>query len=213
MSVACFLSFNIRNEIKALNHVHIQRQVVRHGILWSFIPPRAPHMGGCWERLVRSVMTTLRNVMQSHFPKDKEFLTFLTRVEFITNARPLNQRVCWPCGPWTLTPNHFLREGFKIRIKGNLCKSQVASIRTLLGSFWKRWIHEYLPCLTKRCKWYAKVEPHKIGNLVIIDDKDCPSNNWPLGKIKETYPVRDGQIRVVNVETLHEVYTEDLWQK
>lgn len=128
---AVFLSFNNRNEIKALNYVHIQRRVVRHGILWSFIPQRAPNMGGSWKR---SVMTTLRNVMQSHFPKDKEFLILLTRVEFITNARPINQRVCWPC---TLTPDHFLQEGFKISIKDNLCKSQVACIRTLLDSFWK----------------------------------------------------------------------------
>lgn len=49
--------------------------------------------------------------------------------------------------------------------------------------------------------------------MFIIDDKSCPGNTWPLGKIKETYPVRDGQIRVVDVETLHEAYTEDLWQK
>lgn len=143
----------------------------------------------------------------SHFPKDKAFLNLpYTRVEFITNARPLNLRVCWP---WILTPNHFLRDGFKISIKDNLCKSQVACIRTLLDIFWKRWIHEYLTCLTKGCKWYAKVKPPKIGDLVIIDDKHCPSNTWPLGKIKETYPVWDRQIRVVDVETLHEAYTED----
>lgn len=132
---------------------------------------------------------------------------------YLTNARPLNQRVCWPCGPWTLTPNHFLREGFKISIKDNLCKSQVARMRALLDSFWKRWIHEYLPCLTKRCKWCAKVKPPKIGDLFTIDDKNCPGNTWPLCKIKETYLVRDGQIRVVDVETLHEAYIEDLWQK
>lgn len=42
---------------------------------WSFIPPAAPHMGGCWERLVRSVKQTLAQITLTRNPSDEILLT------------------------------------------------------------------------------------------------------------------------------------------
>jgi hypothetical protein len=32
-------------------------------------------------------------------------------------------------------------------------------------------------------------------------DGDGPRNNWPLGRIIQTYPGKDGQVRVADVKT------------
>lgn len=36
-----------------------------HGVEWNFFPPIAPHMGGCWERLLRSVKTILLKTLKT----------------------------------------------------------------------------------------------------------------------------------------------------
>jgi len=192
----------LRNAIKSLNNVQIQRTVVKDGIKWNFIPPRAPHMGGCWERLIRSVKTALKSVMKNQYPKDEELQTFLIRVEFIVNSRPLTNVSIDPLDPEPITSNHFLREAFKIKLdEDSLCKKQLARVRTLLDSFWKRWVHEYLPCLSRRCKWHKRLEPPHIDDLAIIVDENNPRHTWPLGRISAIYPGPDGQVRIVDVET------------
>ncbi|XP_054272891.1 uncharacterized protein LOC128993157 [Macrosteles quadrilineatus] len=192
----------LRNATKCLNNVHIQRVISRQGIKWNFIPPRAPHMGGCWERLIRSVKTALKFVMRSQYPKDEELQTFLVRIEFIINSRPLTNVPIDPLDPVPLTPNHFLRDAFKIDInEDKLCRRQLTRVKTLLDNFWKRWIHEYLPCLTRRCKWHKRTVPPEVDDLAIIVDEDNARNTWPLGRISALYPGRDGQVRVVDITT------------
>jgi len=201
----------LKNAVMALNHVHIQRTTSNQGIKWNFNPPKAPHMGGCWERLIKSVKTALRSVMRSQYPKDEELQTFLVRVEFIINSRPLTHVSVDPIDLQPITPNHFLREAFKIHIEEDqLCKKQLARIKTLLDCFWKRWVHEYIPCLTRRCKWHKRTEPPKIDDLAIMVDENNARNTWPLGRISATYPGKDGQVRVVEITTPYGIFRRPL---
>ncbi|XP_054259333.1 uncharacterized protein LOC128984074 [Macrosteles quadrilineatus] len=201
----------LRNAVKSLKHEKIQKDVVNYGIKWNFICPRAPHMGGCWERLVRSVKTALRSVMRCQYPKDEELQTFMVRVEFIINSRPLTHVSLDPNDPEPITPNHFLREAYKINLnEDQLCKRQLARVKLLLDGFWKRWVHEYLPCLSRRCKWHKKLDPPKIDDLAIIIEENCPRNTWPLGRISAVYPGHDGQVRIVDITTSKGTYRRPL---
>lgn len=137
----------------AKTNAQMQRSVARNGIKWNFIPPKSPHMGDCRERLIRFVKTVLKSVMRSQYPKDEELQTFLVRVEFIFNSRPLTDVSIDPQDPDPITPNHFPRKAFEIDINEIvLCKQQLTRVRSLLDSFLKRGIKEYLPCLFRRCK-------------------------------------------------------------
>ncbi|XP_054283984.1 uncharacterized protein LOC129000922 [Macrosteles quadrilineatus] len=201
----------LRNAVKSLKHEKIQKDVVNYRIKWNFICPRAPHMGGCWERLVRSVKTALRSVMRCQYPKDEELQTFMVRVEFIINSRPLTHVSLDPNDPEPITPNHFLREAYKINLnEDQLCKRQLACVKSLLDGFWKRWVHEYLPCLSRRCKWHKKLDPPKIDDLAIIIEENCPRNTWPLGRISAVYPGHDGQERIVDITTSKGTYRRPL---
>ncbi len=44
------------------------------------------------------------------------------------------------------------------------------SAEAISNQFWHRWVHEYLPTLTRRTKWFKSVTPLKIGDVVITVD-------------------------------------------
>ncbi|UYV79846.1 hypothetical protein LAZ67_18000906 [Cordylochernes scorpioides] len=76
------------------------------GIKWNFIPPSAPHMGGSWERSVKSVKTAMLVILRYRCPKDEELLTLI--LEVVVNIRPLTDVPLDPAAPGAITPMHFL---------------------------------------------------------------------------------------------------------
>ncbi|XP_058444670.1 uncharacterized protein LOC131426176 [Malaya genurostris] len=57
---------------------------------WNFNPPAAPHMGGVWERLVRSVKVAMEGLLDARRKPDDESLeTILLETEAMINTRPL----------------------------------------------------------------------------------------------------------------------------
>ncbi|XP_058816325.1 uncharacterized protein LOC131679602 [Topomyia yanbarensis] len=76
---------------------------------WTFNPPMAPHTGGVWERLVRSVKDVLKALDDSKRLTDEILQTAITEAEDIINSRPLTYVAQQSAEPDALTPNHFLR--------------------------------------------------------------------------------------------------------
>lgn len=77
----------LRDEFK-----NIDQQTVSStfdGIKWRFNPPGAPHMGGIWERLIRSIKTVLLAMSPSMQFNDESLRSALWEIEFIINSRPL----------------------------------------------------------------------------------------------------------------------------
>ncbi|KRY00934.1 hypothetical protein T4E_9771 [Trichinella pseudospiralis] len=68
---------------------NIARELTSHRIQWNFITERAPWMGGYWERLIRSMKTSLKKVLQNSM-LDKEKLrtviSCLTPYHFLTGT-------------------------------------------------------------------------------------------------------------------------------
>ncbi|UYV68062.1 hypothetical protein LAZ67_5002944 [Cordylochernes scorpioides] len=60
---------------------------------WKFNPPAAPHFGGAWERLIKSVKKCLHATFNEVNPKDTTLLTALKSAENIINSRPLTMLV------------------------------------------------------------------------------------------------------------------------
>ncbi|GBP17519.1 hypothetical protein EVAR_74113_1 [Eumeta japonica] len=67
--------------------------------------------------------------------------------------------------------------------------------------FRKRWLKEYVPIISRRIKWFAKVPPISIGAIVIVADENLPKRCWPKGKVIDTVVAKDGQVRRVTVKT------------
>ncbi|XP_055910431.1 uncharacterized protein LOC129944792 [Eupeodes corollae] len=181
---------------------------------WTFIPPSSPHMGGSWERMVRATKTVLKQVMPTRNPSDELLHSMMIEVERIINCHPLTYVPVETENDEALTPNHFLlgsSDGSKVDSipteEGILLRKNWMKVQQYANIFWKRWINEYLPTLTRRTKWHAPTKPIEKGDIVIVVDDSNPRNLWPKGRILDTVISKNsGQVRQVTVQTNSGIY-------
>jgi hypothetical protein len=184
-------------------------------IKWTFNPPKAPHMGGAWERLVRSVKEVMFGLLKDHVLTDSQLLTLLTEAEAVVNSRPLTYFSESPCDLGALTPNHILlgrhRNWASIKDTSELdicSRKKYKQMQALAANFWTRWKSEYLPTLTTRPKgWRENVPNFQEGDLVLVHDDDTKRGLWPLARIIKVMSGSDGVVRVAEVRTKKGVYT------
>ncbi|XP_062555623.1 uncharacterized protein LOC134220551 [Armigeres subalbatus] len=175
---------------------------------WVFNPPAAPHMGGVWERLVRSVKTALSAMYTTRTPSDETLVTLMAEAESVVNSRPLTFIPLEQEQQEALTPNHFLllSSNGVVQTPRTLvdsreaCRNQWNLCRVMVDQFWRRWIHEYLPEITRRTKWFEEVPPVQTGDLVIIVEENV-RNGWIRGRVAEVVEGADGRIRQAVVQT------------
>lgn len=197
-----------------LDNESIMSEFVDSGTSWSFNPPSAPHMGGSWERLIRSVKCSLKALNLPRRPSDEVLHNALLEIENTINSRPLTHVPIEDNAAPALTPNHILL-GSSNGVKPlTILNDSATNVRQcwrfsqiIANQFWKRWISEYLPDITKRTKWYnSNTLPIEIGDVVVIVDPKLPRNCWPKGRVIATRPGRDGEVRSATVRTAAGVY-------
>ena len=203
----------LKEAIQLLDRQKIERYATSQKILWSFNPPGAPHMGGAWERLVRSSKEVLSTIMKDHVLTDAQLYTLLTEVENILNRRPLTHISDDVDDFGVLTPNHIL-----LGLHRNwdyaceVDEHEVASrrkfrqVQAIANQFWTIWRREYLPQLTKRGRWREHIANVKVGELVVLVDDDLKRGKWPLGRITKVFPSADNVVRTVELKTKDGVY-------
>lgn len=175
---------------------------------WQFNPPSAPHMGGCWERMVRSFKTALGALPTVRLLDEEAFATVLVEAESMINSRPLTFIPQETAAHESLTPNHFLllsstgvRQPIKTPVDDKAAiRNSWNMIQNTLDEFWRRWVEEYLPTLTRRTKWFEDVQPIREGALVVVVDGNV-RNRWQRGRVVRTYPGKDGTVRRADVQT------------
>ncbi|KRZ08844.1 hypothetical protein T11_16808 [Trichinella zimbabwensis] len=139
----------------------------------------APWMGGYWERLIRSMKTSLKKVLQNSMLDEKELRTVISEVEARMNSRPLTYLTDNPNNPEVLTPYHFLTGTHYVDIP-EVTKDE--DEWRLIAQWWKRWKAEYVTNLNIRQKWYNSGNAPNIGDIVLL------------------YPEQDGIVRTMKVQ-------------
>lgn len=197
----------LKKAVEDMNKKAVAENMSQRQIDWKFIPPSAPHMGGSWERLIRSVKTTFSFIFNNQKLKDELLLTLFSEAEYIVNSRPLTYVSSDSNDPEALTPNHFIMRAPPSEANcfhsadNSYYRKQWQKCQQMSNSFWKRWVKEYLPTLSRRTKWTDETDPIKENEIVVIVEDNLPRNRWKLGKIVAAIPGRDGRIRVVDVQT------------
>ncbi|XP_045499410.1 uncharacterized protein LOC123697036 [Colias croceus] len=183
----------------------LQEEALRHRMEWRYIPPGAPHQGGAWERLVRSVKTALGATLREKAPPEEVLWTLLTEAEFAVNARPLTHVSVSPDDPEALTPNHFLLGSSTGLPTTGPCdeadRRTWRASQALADHFWRRWIKEYLPTLVPRGEARKDTRRLEEGDVVIIVDHVLPRNTWPMGVVVRVHAGPDDAVRVAEVKT------------
>lgn len=176
---------------------------------WKFIPPASPHMGGTWERMIRSAKSILFDILPRNILREEVLRAALADVENILNMRPLTYVPLETTESEALTPNHFLLgTSSGVREKGDLddCGTSLSRNFRIAGqvadSFWRRWVRECLPCLTRRTKWHeTSDQPISVGDVVIIVDENSKRNTWTKARVIDVVQAKDGKIRSAVVKT------------
>lgn len=204
----------LKRSVQELDENDLTNEAENHGTKWTFIPPASPHWGGAWERLIRSVKTSLRVVLKERSPRDEVLSTLLAEIENIVNSRPLTHVSVEPGSVETLTLKHFLLgtsldspQIGKFDDSDLYLRKQWRISQRLADMFWNRWVKEVLPDLLPRKKWNQEQRPLHVGDLVYLIDPNGPRNKWPKGLIQEVCPGKDKRVRMVKVKTMNGVLT------
>ena len=70
----------------------------------------------------------------------------------------------------------------------------------MIRHFWQRWLREWVPSLSPRQKWYSVEKDLKVGDVVLLVLPDSPRGHWPLGRVIEVYPGKDGHVRSAKLQ-------------
>ena len=204
----------LKEFINKLDKTAIKNFATSLRIQWHFNPPSAPHMGGAWERLVRSSKEVMYGLVKDHVLTDPQLITLLTEVEHILNSRPLTHLSENADDSVALTPNHILLGRHQnwdsisdISEADITSRKKWKQVQALQSAFWARWVKEYLPTLTKRPCWRDRKPNFTVGELVLLQDDDTKRGKWPLGRITKVMPGADNVVRVVELKTKNGIYT------
>ena len=176
--------------VKALDESKLPDFALSKNIGWFFNSPDAPHMGGVWKILVRSVMTVLYTVLKEQAPRKEVLIALLVEVEHSVNSRPLTHVSLDIRDEKALIPNHFLiGTSSGIINLGNYNDSDVC-----LRKKWK--LEQYFAHKFWR-KWNEKGEPIKIGDIIlIVNHAHCTPTACRRSEIRLSC-----QMRIISVKT------------
>ena len=199
----------LRDLVSKLDQTDIQQRTnhLFNKVRWHFNPPLAPHFGRAHEAMIKSAKHAIYAVLGNGDIRDEELITAFTAVEGLLNSRPLTYQSSDPKDVLPLTPNHFLHG----KVGGEVAPESVdytnfilrhrwRRVQQLVAQVWSRWLKEYLPTLNRRPKWTKVVKDMKKGDVVLALESNLSRGRWPLGRIVEIYPGRDGHTRVAKVQ-------------
>lgn len=197
---------------RAMQEEDFTSHLAKNRVTWKFIVPSAPWWGGWWERLVRTVKTTLRKVLGRACLTSEELSTVLTEVEGIVNSRPLTMDSTDATEPRPITPGDILLGKRLACLPDPTTETEHQSKRTdllkrikyrrcLTDNFWKRWQHEYLLQLRSAHHMQpASASTLSVDDVVLVHDSNAPRQLWQMGRVLKTHRGRDGNIRSCQVK-------------
>ena len=206
---------NLRCTSKQMDKLNLEK--VRQGLAnekieWDFNPPGASHFGGHYERKIGAVRRILEatcvHAGKNQLSRD-EFHTLLQESASVVNNTPLWEVSSSPDDPAPLTPASLLTLRDKASPDSDVFterdllaygKERWKRVQFLANEFWRKWRLHYLHELQARNKW-RRVKPNiRVGDIVLIRDKNLNRNYWPMGLVEEVKTSSDGLVRSAYVK-------------
>ena len=193
------------SEFQNLDWDKIERETELQGLKWKFIPPTAAWWGGWWERLVRVVKDLLKRTLGRAILSYEELLTVCCECEAIINSRPLTYLSEDSEDLVPITPAMFLMTNSSFNVTdfdlNDFAKLQrrVRFRAKLFTDLKGRFRKEYLGLLAQN---RSKARPHefKVGEIVLVESPNKKRLYWPLAKVVELLPGKDGHVRTLKLK-------------
>jgi hypothetical protein len=147
--------------------------------------------------MVKNVKSALKKCLGNNLLTKEELMTLLTEIEYAVNSRPLTQVTDNIDSFQAITPNDFLISN----IVGYNLVNSLQQGHDLLHKFWKVWSNNYLCNLPKCVPQFYQRGSLDIGKMVLIQEDNVTRMQWPLGRVTEVFPGKDGKIRTAAIKT------------
>ena len=204
-----------KNELYCdLDHQKISDHLSRTGcdwITWKWNAADASHMGGAWERSIKTVKSILHAIFlgNGRTYNDEVLSTFVCEAEAVINSHPLTADNVEDVTIDVLTPSRLLtmKTAGILPPPGNFencdlySRKRWRTVQFLADQFWNRWRKEYVANLQRRQKWETVQRNFKLGDVVLLKQADTKRNQWPLAIVTQVHPSEDGLVRSVSVRT------------
>ena len=213
----------LKEALAEMDQSQVKEEMLKENCDWFEVKlnvPSASHMGGIWERQIRTVRSVLSALLEKNGQQmnDEALRTFMCEAEAVVNSRPLTaEGITSADTAEPLTPNHFLTLKTKVVLPppGKFTSADLYSrkwwrrVQHLTNEFWCRWKKEFLLSLQARQKWTHPRKNLQVNDVVIVKDEDIPRNQWKTCRITEVRPDKDGLVRKVTLEVGSQNLTAD----
>ena len=203
----------LERALSEIDNTQVQQFLLKQGcdyFRFNMNVPSASHMGGSWERQIRTVRSILSSFLDEAGLQlnDESLRTLMCEAAAIVNSRPLTVDSLYdPTSLEPLIPNHLLTLKSKIILPppGEFLRADVYArrrwrrVQHLTNEFWTLWKKEFLQTLQLRRKWVQPKRDLQIGDTVIINYSNLPRNQWKLARVEKTFSSKDNKIRSVQL--------------
>lgn len=191
----------------------VEDYMQKSGIKWTFNPRHASHMAGSWERMIglaRRILNAMPLTQGSKELTHDVLVTFMYEVCAILNSRPICPISYDPDNPIIISPSMLSTQKMYM---DNL-PSRVSSIKViyqatwkhvqlLSDTFWKQWRTSYLQNLQTRKKWLNKRPNLKIGDILLLREKELQRGHWPIALVTNVFESEsDKRVRTVELRVM-----------
>ena len=146
-------------------------------------PPAASHMGGIWERQIRSACAILSSLLSAHWKSldEESLLKQVAETEGILNSQSLTmETISNTTSDLPFAPSNILAMKSKVVIPpprdftrpGLDCQKTWCHVQHLANEFWSCWRKEYLQSLQSCTKWQVRKRNFSVGGAM---------EQWPSG--------------------------------
>lgn len=213
----------LKEALAEMDQGQVKQEMLKESCDWFEVKlnvPTASHMGGIWERQIRTVRSVLSALLEKngHQMNDEALRTFMCEAEAVVNSRPLTAEGTTSSDTAEpLTPNHFLTLKTKVVLPppGKFTSTDLYSrkwwrrVQHLTNEFWARWKKEFLLSLQTRQKWTRPRKNLQVNDVVIVKDEDTSRNQWKMCRVIEARPDQDGLVRKVMLDVSNPNLTQD----
>jgi len=203
----------LNSALKEMDQEKIKRFLQNKGtdwLVWKFNTPLASHMGGVWERQIRSARRILTCLLNDHSEilNTESLQTLVTEVEAVINSRPLtvenlnDVKSDLPLSPATLLTmksDVILPPPGSFDAADKFSRKYWKRVQHITNEFWDRWRKEFLTSLQTRQKWNKVTRNFTIGDIVLLKEQ-TDRNEWKMARIVNTEQDQDGMVRNVSVK-------------
>jgi len=177
------------------------RKGAEHGLKWIFGAADSPWHQGLVEALIKSTKRAIHFSVHNHKLSPSQFLTLCSEVANLINERPIGVLPAVDSEISAITPNSLLLGRATAKNPGNWqthiprLEDRFHAVRTIVESFWKRWVELCAPALVVHKKWRTSERNLVPGDVVIVVDKSSHRGEYKLALVKEIFPGQDGKVR------------------